>query len=129
MEGNASADHGTKRAVQGRQRSQRYIDYSLKGLRPRYLQRKAQKYLMENRNATWNDFSTRIFQRVVSFQVSSNFSNDEEQTTAQMATLGQEMTNLPSELQEHRVNVVEGSFRTVDPNEKRRQNATRFCTY
>ena len=45
MEGIAPADHGTERAAQGRQRRQRYIDYSLKGLRPRYLQRKAQEYL------------------------------------------------------------------------------------
>ena len=84
---------------------------------------------MENPNATWNDFSKRTIQRDVSFQVSSNFLNDEEQTTAQMATLGQEMKKLRSELQEHRVNAVEGSSRTVDPNQKGRQNATRFCNY
>ena len=107
----------------------RYIDYSLKGLRPRYLQRKAQEYLMENPNATWNDFSSRITLRDVSFQVCSNFLNDEEQTTAQMATLGQEMRNLRSELLEHRVNAVEGNSRTKDPNQKGRQKATRFCNY
>ena len=129
MEGIAPADHGAERAAQGRQRRQRYIDYSLKGLRPRYLLRKAQEYLMENPNATWNDFSTRIIQRDVSFQVSSNFLNDEGQTKAQMATLGQAMKNLRSELQEHRVNAVEGNSRTADPNQKRRQNATRFCNY
>ena len=38
----------------------RYIDYSLKRLRPRYLQRKAQEYLLENPNATRNDFSLEI---------------------------------------------------------------------
>ena len=43
MEGVAPADHGAARTAQGRQRRQRYIDYSLKGLRPRYLQRKGQK--------------------------------------------------------------------------------------
>ena len=84
---------------------------------------------MENPNATWNDVSTRIIQRDVSFQVSSNFLNIEEQTKAQMATLGQSMKNLRSELQEHRVNAVEGNSRTVDPNQKGRQNATRFCNY
>ena len=62
-------------------------------------------------------------------QVSSNFLIDEEQTKAQMATLGQEMKNLRSELQEHRVNAVEGNPRTVDPNQKGRQNATRLCNY
>ena len=84
---------------------------------------------MENPNATWNGFSARIIQRDVSFQVSSNFLNDEEQTKAQMATLGQEMKNLRSELPEHRVNAVEGNSRTADPNQKGRQNATRFCNY
>ena len=123
------AHHSAERDAQGRQRRKRYIDYSLKGLRTRYLQRKAQEYLMENPNATWNDFSTRIIERDVSFQVSSNFLTDEEQTKAQIATLGQEMKNLRPELQEHRVNAVEGTARAVDPNQKGRQNATRFCNY
>ena len=129
MEGIAPAEHGAERTAQGRQRRQRYTHYSLKGLRPRYLQRKAQEYLMENPNATWNDFSTQIILRDMSFQVSSNSVNDEEQTKAQMATLGQEMRNLRSELQKHRVNAVEGTTRTLDPKQKRRANATRFCNY
>ena len=130
LNGIEAAQHNAERNAQGRQRGQRYIDYSLKGLRPRYLQRKAQEYLMENPNATWNDFFARIIQRDVSFEVSSNLLNDEEQTKAQMATLGQEMKkNLRSELREHRVNAVEGNPRTADPNQKGRQNATRFCNY
>ena len=118
LNGIEAAHHAAERAAQGRQRRQKYIDYSLKGLRPRYLQRKAQEYLMANPNALWNVFSTRIIQGDVSFQDSSNFLNDEEQTKAQMATLGQEMKNLRSELQGHRVNAVEGNSRTVDPNQK-----------
>ena len=129
LNGIEPAHHAAEREAQGRQRRQRYIDYSLKGLRPRYLQRKALQYLMENPNATWKDFSTRIIQRDVSIQVSSIFLHDEEQTKTQMATLRQEMKNLRSELQEHRVNAVEGSSRTVDPNQIGRQNATRFCNY
>ena len=129
LNGIEAAHHAAEREAQRRQRRQRYIDYSLKGFRPRYLQRKAQEYLMEHLNATWNDFSTGTMQRDVSFQVSSNFSNDEEQTKAQMATLSQKMKNLQSELQEHRVNAFEGNPRTVDPKQKGRQNATRFCNY
>ena len=129
LNGIEATHHNAEREAQGRQRRQRYIDYSLKRLRPRYLQRKAEEYLMQNPNATWNDFSTRIIQRDVSFKVSSNFMNDKEQTKAQMATLGQEMKNLKSELQEHRVNAVEGTTRPVDPNQKGRQNTTRFCNY
>ena len=79
------------KSAQARQRRQRYIDYTLKGLRPRYPQRKAQEYLMEHRNATWNDFSTHLFNKDVSYQVSTSFQDDEEQNKAQMASLGQEL--------------------------------------
>ena len=118
MNGIEAAQQYAKRDAQARQRRQRYIDYSLKGLRPIYLQQKAQEYLMENPNATWNDFSTRIFQRDLSLQVPANLLNGEEQTKAQMATLGQEMKNLQFEQQDHRLNVVEGNLRAVDPNQK-----------
>ena len=83
---------------------------------------------MEHPNATQNDFSTRIIQRDVSYQVSSNFLNDDEQTKIQMASLGPELKNLRSELQEHRANALENP-RKPDPNQKSRQNATRFCNY
>ena len=92
MEKVAPGDHGGARTAQARQRQPRYIDYTMKGLRPRYLQRKAE-YPMENPNATWNALSTRIIERDVSFLVSSNFLDDKEQTKAQMATLGR-MKNL-----------------------------------
>ena len=55
------------------------------------------------------------------------FLNDEEQTKAELASLGQEMKNLRTQLQEHRVNAVEGASEPVDPNQKGRQTATRFC--
>ena len=41
--------------------------------------------------------------------------------------MGQVKKNLQLELQEHRINAVEGTPRTVDPNQKGRQIATRFC--
>ena len=64
---------------------------------------------MEYPNTTWNDFSTRIIQRVVSYLVSSNLLNNEEQTNSQLASLGQKMKNFRSELHEHRVNALENS--------------------
>ena len=129
MEGIAPADHGAERTAQVWQRKQSKIDYSMKKFRSRYLQRKARDYLMKNPNAIRNDFSIRIIQRDVSFQVSFSFLIDEEQTKAQMATLGHDMKNLRSELQEHRVHAVEEIPQTVDPKQKGRQNATRFCNY
>ena len=115
MDGLAEGDRAAQRQAQGRHRRQWYIGYTL--LRPRYLQRKAQEYLMEHPNATWIDFSTRIIQREVSYQVSSNFLNEEEQTKVQIASLGQEMKNLRSELQEPRVNALENP-RLPDSNQK-----------
>ena len=91
MNGIEAAQQIAEQDVQARQWRQRYIDYSLNGLRLRYLQQKAQENLMENTNATSNDFSIHINQRDVSFHVSSNFLNEEKQTIAQMSTLGLEM--------------------------------------
>ena len=118
MVGIAPDDKNAERTAQARQRRQRFFDYTLKGLRPRYLQRKAQEYLMEHPNATWNDFSTHFFNKDVSYQVSTSFLNDEEQNKAQMASLGQELKNLRIELKEHMVNALEGNQRPVDPNRK-----------
>ena len=129
MVGIAPGDQNAKRTAQVRQRRQRYIDYTLKGLRPRYLKRKAQEFFMEHPNATWNVFSTHLINKDVSHQVSTSFLNNEEQNKAQMAFLGQEVKNLRTELKEHRVNDLEGNQRPVDPNQKGRQNATRFCGY
>ena len=94
MAGVVAAEQAAERTAQARQRKQRYIDYTLKGLRPRYLQRKAQEYLMEHPNATWSDFSTQLINKDVCYQVSTSFLNDEEQNKAQMASLGQELKNL-----------------------------------
>ena len=129
MVGIAFGDQNAERTAQAWQRRQRYIDYKLKGLRPRYLQRKAQEYLMEHPNAIWNDFSTHLINKDVSYRISTSFLNDEEQNKAQMASLGQKIKNVRTELKEHRVNTLEGNQGPVDPNQKGRQNATRFCGY
>ena len=84
---------------------------------------------MEHPNATRNDFSTHLINKDVSYQVSTSFLNDEEQNKAQMASLGPELKNLRTESKEHRVNALEGNQRPVDPNQKGRKNATRFCGY
>ena len=78
MVGVVAAEQAAERTAQARQSRQRFIDYTLKLLRPRYLQRKAQEYLMERPNATWNEFSTHLINKNVSYQVSTCFLNDEE---------------------------------------------------
>ena len=130
MTGVVAAEQAAERTAQARQRRQRYIDYTLKGLRPGYLQRKTEEYLMEHPNATtWNVSSTHLINKDVSCQVSSRFLNDEEQNKFQMAPLGQKMKNLRTDLKEHRVNALEGNQKPIDPNQKGRQKATRFRGY
>ena len=116
--GVVAADQAAIRTTQARQRRQRYIEHTLKGLRPRYFQRKAQEYLMEHPNATWNEFSTHLIKKDVSYQVSTSFLNDEEQNKAQMASLGQESENLRTELKEHRINALEGNQRLLTPTRR-----------
>ena len=125
MNGMERVQQNAERAPQGRRRRQRYMNYSLRRLRPRYLQRKAQEHLMEHPNANWNDFSTHKIQKDVSFRLSSNFSNGEEQTKAELATLGQ-MKNLRTELKEHQVSAVEGTSKPADPNKKEDKTPLHF---
>ena len=85
MNGIEAAQQNAERAAQGRQR---YLDFSLRGLRPGYLQRKAQEYLMERPNASWNDFCAQVIQNDLLLEVSSTFLSYEAQTKAELATLG-----------------------------------------
>ena len=126
LNGIEAAHHASEREAQGRQR---YIDYSLKGLRPRYLQRKAQEYLMERPNATWKDFCAQIIQKGLILEVSSAFLSHEAQTKAELATLGQETRNLRSDLKEYHVNAVATTSRTFHPDQQGRQKLSRFCNY
>ena len=63
LAGIAAGDQPDERAAQARQRRQRYMDYSLRGKRPRHLQRKAREYLMGHPNATWDDFSLYVMDK------------------------------------------------------------------
>ena len=84
---------------------------------------------MEPQKATWNDFSTNLINKDVSYQVSTDFLDDEEQNKARMASLGQELKNLRTELKEHRINALEGNQKPIDFNQKGKQNAITFCGY
>ena len=123
MERIAPADRDAERTAQARQRRQRYMDYSLRGLRPRCLQRKAQKYLMERPNTTWSDFcnSLQIIQKFSKVEVSSTSLSYEAQTKAKLATFGQEIKNLRLEFKECHVKAVAVTSRTFYPDQQGRQ--------
>ena len=73
MVGIAPSDQNAEHTAQARQKRQRYIDYTLNGLRPRYFQQKAQDYLMDHPNETWNDFLTHSINKDVYYQVLLTF--------------------------------------------------------
>ena len=129
LNGIAAAHHAPEREAQERQRRQRFIDCSLKGLRPRYLQGKAQEYLMERPNATWNDFCAQIIQKDLILEVSSTFLSHEAQTKAELATLGQEIRNIRSDLKEYHVNAVAMTSWPFHSDQQGSQKLTRFCNY
>ena len=73
MSGIAGPRKAAERAAQSRHRRQRYNDYCLRGLRPRYLQRIAQEFLVECANATWKNFCNQINQKDLLLEVTSTF--------------------------------------------------------
>ena len=105
------------------------MDCNLRGPKPKYLQLNVEEQLMECPNATWNDFSTHNIQKDVMLQVCSNFLRDVEQIKIELATMRQEMRTLRKELQEHRVNCMDGTFRPRAPTQKATQKIVRFCNY
>ena len=129
MNGLPNAQQKAERATQKRQQNQRYIDYNLRGLKPKYLQLNAQLQLMEYPNANWIDFSPHNIQEDVMIQVSSNFLHDVEQIKTELATLGQEMRNLRIKHREHRVFAMEENSRARALNQKQKQKTVQFCNY
>ena len=129
MAGVLAAEEAAERTAQARQRRQRNIDYTLKGLRPRYLQRKAQELLMDHPNATWNNFCNQIIQTDLILEVSSNFVFHEEQAKAELATLAHEIKNLRSEWKEYHVIAVVVTPQTFHPDQQERQKPARFRKY
>ena len=129
MNGISNAQQNAERATHKRQKKQRYIYYNLRGLKPKYLQLKAQEQLMEYPNATWNEFSSHNNQEEVMIQVFSKFLHDVEQIKTELATKGQEMRNLRIELQEHRVIALEGISRARTPTKKGKHKTVRFWNY
>ena len=129
INGIPNAQRNAERATQQRGQKQRYMDYNLRGLKPKYLQLKAREQIMECPNATRNDFSTHNIQEDIMIQVCSNFLHDVEQIETESTTMRQEMRNLRTELQEHRVNCMEGNFRPWAPTQQGKQTTVLFCNY
>ena len=129
MNGVPKAQQNEERATKSIQRKPKYMEYSLRGLRPNYSKRKAQEPSMDYPNTIYNDFLTHIIQEYLKLQVISNFLQDVEQIKTDLFTLGQVMGYLQIELREHRVNTVEGTFQQFSPIQRAKQKPFRFCNY
>ena len=125
--GITNAQQNEERATPKRQQKQKYMDYSPRALKLNDSQLKARKRLMECPNATWNDFSTH--QEDVLLQLCPNFLQDVEQIKNELVTMRQEIRNLRTEHQEHRVKCMERNFRPWAPTQKGNQKLVRFCNY
>ena len=84
---------------------------------------------MERPKDTWNAFCAHIIQKELILEVSSTFLSHEAQTKAELATLGQDIKNLRSQLKEDHINAVAITSRTSHPDQQGRQKLTRFCNY
>ena len=77
----------------------------------------------------WNNSCAQIIQKNLLLEVSSTFLSHEAQTKAELATLGQEIRKLRSNLKEHHVNAVAMTSRTFHSDQQGWQKLTRFCNY
>ena len=77
----------------------------------------------------WNDFCAQIIQKGLILEVSAIFLSHEAQTKVELATLGQEIKKLRSDLKEYHVNAVAIISRTFHPDQQGRLKLTRFCIY
>ena len=63
MNGDAGPQQAADREAQPKQTREQCMNFNLRGLRPKNLQRKTQEFLVEHPNATWNYYSTHINQK------------------------------------------------------------------
>ena len=120
MNGIPNALQSSERAIQK--------DYRIKdSWTAKYVQLKAEEQLMEYPDATWNGFWTHNIQEDVMLQVCSKFLYVVEHIKTQLVRKRQEMRNLRTELQEHRVICMEGNFRPWAPTQKANQKTVWLC--
>ena len=112
-------------------RNQKYYDFTIRGLTPAGLKRKAHEYLTEHPNTTWDNFKDHVANKDLIFSVSSEFvPNSTNEQNSKLDSLEKQVRELSTLMKEQQVNALnQANTRTNDVNNKSRQNATRFCHY
>ena len=120
-----------ERDNQQNQRNAKYIEFTVRGLRPAGLKRKAHEYLIEHPNATWDAFQTHITSKDVIYTISSELVlNAISDQNTKLHSLEQQIKELTALFKEQQVNQVNHPTpRPTNVDNKSRQNMTRFCLY
>ena len=126
-----AAANQNERDAQQNLRNQKYIDFTIRGLTPSGLKRKAHEYLIEHPNTTWDNFKDHVANKDLIYSVSSEFvPNSTNEQNSKLDSLEKQVRELSTLLKEQQVNALnQANTRTNDVNKKSRQNATRFCHY
>ena len=126
-----AAANQNERDAQQNLRNQKYIDFTIRGLTPSGLKRKAHGYLIEHPNTTWDNFKDHVANKDLIYSVSSEFvPNSTNEQNSKLDSVEKQVRELSTLLKEQQVNALnQANTRTNDVNNKSRQNATRFCHY
>ena len=106
----------------------KYIEFTVRGLKPTGLKRKAHEYLIEHPNATWDAFQTHNTSKDVIYTISSELvPNTTSDQNTKLHSLEQQIKELTALFKEQQVNQVTlSNFRPANADNKSRQNMTRF---
>ena len=120
-----------ERDNQQNQRNAKYIEFTVRGLKPNGLNRQAHEYLIGRPNATWDAFQTHITSKDVIYTIISELvPNATTDQNAKLHSLEQQIKELTALFKEQQVNQVnQSNSRPANVDNKSRQNMTRFCPY
>ena len=112
-------------------RNAKYVEFTVRGLKPNGVKRKAHDYLIEHPNVTWDAFQTHFTSKdlicTISSQIVPNATTDQN---TKLHSLEQQVKELIALFNEQQVNeVTQSNSRPANAAYKSRQNMTRFCSY
>ena len=120
-----------ERDNQQNQRNAKYIEFTIRGLKPNGLKRRAHEYLIGHPNATWDVFRTHITSKDVIYTISSELvPNATSDQNTKVHSLEQQIEEFTAFFKKEQVNQIkQSSSRPANANNKLRRNMTSFCPY
>ena len=120
-----------ERDDQQNQRNAKYIEFTVRGLKPTGLKRKAHEHLIEHLNATSYAFQTHITSKDGIYTISSELvPNANSDQNTKLHSPEQHIKELAALFKEQQVNqITQSNSRPTNADNKSRQNMTRFCSY